>query len=52
MQKMGVYEVKGIPENQAQIIVCENFTEEQQQLFRFQMMKLHAKALDHLQLVY
>jgi ornithine--oxo-acid transaminase len=45
------YEVKGIPENQAQIIVCENnFHGKLLLLFRSQMMK-NAKALDHLQLV-
>jgi ornithine--oxo-acid transaminase len=41
------YEVKGIPENQAQIIVCENnFHGRTKRLFHFQMMKMHVRILD------
>jgi 4-aminobutyrate aminotransferase-like enzyme len=40
------YEVKGIPENQAQIILKIIFMEEQQRLFHFQMMKMHVRILD------
>ncbi len=45
------YEVKGIPENEAQIIVCENnFHGEPLPLFHFQMIPLLVLILDLLQM--
>jgi acetylornithine/succinyldiaminopimelate/putrescine aminotransferase len=40
------YEVKGIPENQAQIIVCENNFHGRTTTIIFQMMKMHVRILD------
>jgi acetylornithine/succinyldiaminopimelate/putrescine aminotransferase len=48
---MGVWSW-GIPENQAQIIVCENnFHGRTTTIVSFSNDEMHEKALDHLQLV-